>query len=104
MANTTVDGWLTIFLFVGLLTVIAFPLGNYMAAVYTGRRTFMDPIMRAPERALYKLFGVDPSEGQDWKSYAKSLLVFSLVGWLLLYFILRTQNLWSFTGLNPMGF
>jgi K+-transporting ATPase ATPase A chain len=47
---------------------------------------------------------VDPEHGQDWKAYAKSLIIFSLAGWLLLYFILRTQGLWSFTGLNPMGF
>ena len=47
---------------------------------------------------------MDPHRGQDWKSYAKSLIIFSFVGWLALYFILRTQNLWSFTGLNPMGF
>ena len=104
MANTTVDGWLTIFLFAGLLTVVAFPLGGYLAAVYTGRRTFLDPILRRPERALYRLFAVDPDEGQDWKAYARSLIVFSFVGWLLLYFILRSQGLWSFTGLNPMGY
>ena len=42
--------------------------------------------------------------GQDWKAYAKSLIIFSLAGWLLLYFILRTQTLWSFTGLNPVHF
>ena len=34
----------------------------------------------------------------------KSLIIFSLAGWLLLYLILRTQTLWNFTGLNPMGF
>ena len=44
---------------------------------------------------------VDPNKGQDWKAYAKSLIIFSLAGWLLLYFILRTQTLWNFTGLNP---
>ena len=104
MANTTVDGWLTIFLFVVLLTAIAFPLGGYMAAVFNGERTFLDPVMRVPERALYRLFRVDPNEGQDWKAYARSLLLFSLAGWLLLYLILRSQGLWSFTGLNPMGF
>ena len=32
------------------------------------------------------------------------MIFFSFVGWLALYFILRTQGLWSFTGLNPMGF
>ncbi len=100
----SVYGWLTIVLFVVVLTAIAFPLGGYMAAVYSGERTFMDRIMRYPERGLYKLFGVDPTDGQDWKAYARSVIIFSLVGWLLLYFILRTQNLWSFTGLNPMGF
>ncbi len=47
---------------------------------------------------------VDPNNGQDWKAYAKSLIIFSLAGWLLLYFILRTQTLWNWTGLNPQGF
>jgi K+-transporting ATPase ATPase A chain len=97
-------GWLTIFLFAGALTALAMPLGHYMAAVYTGERTFMDRIVGRPERLLYRVLRVDPEKGQDWKAYAKSLIIFSLAGWLLLYFILRTQTLWNFTGLNPMGF
>src|SRR3984957_4132169 len=97
-------GWLTIFLFAGVLTVIAVPLGGYMAAVYTGEHTFLDPMFRVPERLAYRILRVDPERGQDWKAYAKSLIIFSLAGWLILYFILRTQTLWDFTGLNPMGF
>jgi potassium-transporting ATPase potassium-binding subunit len=97
-------GWLTIFLFVTILTLIALPLGRYMAAVYTGERTFLDPLFRTPERLLYRILRVDPTKGQDWKAYAKSLIIFSLAGWLLLYFILRTQGLWNFTGLNPQKF
>jgi potassium-transporting ATPase potassium-binding subunit len=97
-------GWLTIFGFCAILTVLALPLGSYMAAAYTGERTFMDPIMRLPERFLYRVMRVDPDQGQDWKAYAKSLIIFSLAGWLLLYFFLRTQMLWNWTGLNPMGF
>jgi potassium-transporting ATPase potassium-binding subunit len=97
-------GWLTIFGFAGILTVLALPLGGYMAAVYTGERTFLDPLLRRPERLLYKVMRVDPSKGQDWKAYAKSLIIFSLAGWLLLYLILRTQTLWNFTGLNPQHF
>ena len=100
----TFSGWFTIFAFVVLLTAIAYPLGLYMAAVYEGRRTFIDPLFRGPERLLYKVMRVEPGNGQDWKAYAKSLIIFSLAGWLLLYFILRTQNLWSFTGLNPQGY
>jgi K+-transporting ATPase ATPase A chain len=100
----TFAGWLTIFLFVSILTLIAMPLGRYMAAVYADERTWLDPVMRVPERLLYRVIRVDPSKGQDWKSYAKSLIIFSLAGWLLLYFILRTQTLWNFTGLNPMHY
>ncbi len=100
----TFSGWFTIFAFVGILTALALPLGRYMAAVYTGERTFLDPVMRYPERFAYRLFRVDPHRGQNWKSYAKSVIFFSLAGWLFLYFILRSQGLWNFTGLNPQHF
>jgi K+-transporting ATPase ATPase A chain len=100
----TFTGWLTIFLFVAILTLLAMPLGRYMAAVYTGERTVLDPLFSGPERLIYKVMRVDPQKGQDWKAYARSLIVFSLAGWLLLYFILRTQTLWNFTGLNPQHF
>jgi K+-transporting ATPase ATPase A chain len=100
----TFTGWLTIFLFVTVLTVLAVPLGRYMAAVYSGERTFLDPLFRTPERLFYRIMRVDPTREQDWKAYAKSLIIFSLFGWLLLYFILRTQTLWNWTGLNPQGF
>jgi potassium-transporting ATPase potassium-binding subunit len=97
-------GWLTIVLFCVILTVLAMPLGRYMAAVYTDQPTFLDPLFRGPERLFYRVMRVDPERGQDWKQYAKSLIIFSLAGWLLLYFILRTQTLWNWTGLNPEGF
>jgi len=97
-------GWLTIFLFVTALTLLAMPLGRYMAAVYAGERTFLDPLFLAPERLFYRVMRVNPEQGQDWKAYAKSLIIFSLAGWLLLYLILRTQTLWDWTGLNPQGF
>jgi K+-transporting ATPase ATPase A chain len=100
----TFTGWLTIFLFCGILTALAIPLGSYLAKVYTGQRTFLDRFVGVPEQFLYRILRVDPERGQDWKAYAKSLIVFSLLGWLVLYLILRTQGLWSFTGLNPQGF
>jgi K+-transporting ATPase ATPase A chain len=100
----TFSGWLTIVLFVLVLTALAMPVGRYMAAVYSDERTFLDPLFRGPERLLYKVLRVDAHKGQDWKAYAKSLIIFSLAGWLLLYLILRTQTLWNFTGLNPQHF
>jgi K+-transporting ATPase ATPase A chain len=100
----TFSGWLTIFLFVGLLTLFAIPVGGYLARVYSGERTFLDPLFRVPERLAYRVLRVDPDNGQDWKQYARSLIIFSLAGWILLYCILRTQTLWNFTGLNPMHY
>jgi K+-transporting ATPase ATPase A chain len=101
----TFSGWLTIVLFVVVLTALAIPLGGYMAKVYAGERVFLTPIFAWPERFLYKLLRVDPQREQDWKSYAKSLIVFSLAGWLLLYLILRTQNAFFVPhAVNPLGY
>jgi K+-transporting ATPase ATPase A chain len=101
----TFTGWLTIVLFAVILTALAFPLGSYMAAVYSGRRVILSPIFAGPEAFLYKLLRVDPKREQDWKAYAKSLIVFSLAGWLLLYVILRTQDApWVPHVLNPLGY
>ena len=101
----TVTGWLTIVLFAAILTALALPLGSYMAAVYTGRRVFLSPIFAGPERFLYSILRVDPKREQDWKAYAKSLIIFSVAGWILLYVILRTQDApWVPHLLNPLGY
>src|ERR1700738_2794794 len=89
----TVAGWSQIVLFMVLLVVLAVPLGNYMARVYSGESVFLTRILGGPERLTYRLFRVDVTKGHDWKAYARSLILFSLVGWLVLYLILRTQNL-----------
>jgi K+-transporting ATPase ATPase A chain len=101
----TFAGWLTIVLFAAVLTALAFPIGGYMAKVYTGERVLLSRVFAGPERFLYGLLRVDPERGQDWKAYAKSLIVFSLVGWVALYFILRTQDApWVPHALNPLGY
>jgi K+-transporting ATPase ATPase A chain len=101
----TFSGWLTIVLFVLILSALAMPLGTYMAKVYGGERVFLTPAVGWLERLLYKILRVDSKRGQDCKQYAKSLLIFSLAGWLLLYLILRTQNAFFVPhGLNPLGY
>jgi K+-transporting ATPase ATPase A chain len=101
----TFTGWLTIILFAVILTALALPLGRYMAMVYSGERVFLTPLFAWPERFLYRLLRVDPKREQDWKAYAKSLILFSLAGWLLLYLILRTQNAFYVPhALNPQHF
>ncbi len=101
----TFAGWFTIVAFAVVLTVLAFPLGTYMAKVYTGDRVFLSPIFGGPERFLYRIIRVDAERQQDWKAYAKSLLIFSLAGWLFLYFVLRTQDAFFVPhALNPLGY
>src|SRR5579862_8836347 len=89
----TFSGWAEIVVFCALLIVLAPLLGGYMAKVYSGQRVFLTPLFARPERFLLRCFRVDPDREQDWKGYAKSLLIFSLVGWIVLYVILRTQSI-----------
>ncbi len=101
----TFAGWLTIALFVIILTLLAYPVGAYMARVYTGERVFLTPIFGGPERFLYRIMRVNPTRGQDWKAYAKSLIIFSLAGWLFLYLVLRTQDAFYVPhALNPLAY
>ena len=97
----TLQGWLQIVVFFAIIVAITPLLGSYMARVYTGKRVALARAMGPIERGIYRSIRVDPQREQDWKSYAASLLLFSLAGWLLLYLILRTQSLHPF---NPEGF
>jgi potassium-transporting ATPase potassium-binding subunit len=101
----TYAGWFTIIAFAVILTLVALPFGSYMAKVYTDKRVFLSPVLGGPERLMYRVLRADATKDQDWRAYAKSLLIFSLAGWLLLYAILRTQNAFFVPhSLNPLGF
>ena len=95
------QGWLQIAVFVAIVIALVRPLGAYMARVYRNERVFLTPILGGAERLTYRVLRVDPSEQQDWKSYARSVIVFSALFWALLYLILRTQGIQPF---NPAGF
>jgi potassium-transporting ATPase potassium-binding subunit len=96
-----VQGWLQIAVFVVVVLAITPLLGRYMARVFTGQRVLLTPILAPVERLLYRALRVDVTRGQDWKAYARSVLVFSGVSWLVLYLILRTQTLHPW---NPQSF
>jgi K+-transporting ATPase ATPase A chain len=75
-------------------------LGRYMAAVFTGTRTFLDPVFVPVERLVLRVTGVDPNEQQDWKQYSVSLLVSNVVMWLATWTIVTLQQ---YLPLNPDG-
>ena len=71
------------------------PLGRYMARVFGGQRTFLDPVFRPIERLILGILGInpdDPAEGQDWKHYGRSLVISNIVMWLVTWTIVTLQG------------
>jgi len=82
----------TVALYAGFLLIILVlvkPIGGYLARVFAGERTFLDPALRPVERFIYALCGIDAEQEMNSKQYALAFVLFSLAGTLLLYAILR---------------
>src|SRR5512135_3571919 len=96
------SGWLQLALFVGLLFAVTKPLGLYLARVLEPEgKTWLERPVKPVERLLYRILGVYPKLEQDWRHYARSLIVFSLARMLFTYAVLRLQHLLPF---NPQKF
>jgi potassium-transporting ATPase potassium-binding subunit len=95
------QGFLQIAIFCALIVAVVPVLGGHMARVFRGERTFLDPVAGPLERFTYRVLRIDAARGQDWKAYARSVILFSLAGWLALFLILRTQTLHPW---NPESF
>jgi K+-transporting ATPase ATPase A chain len=103
----TANGWFQIVLFLTLILAITKPLGVSMARVFSGERTFLDPVLRPIERLLYRLTGVDEEHEMRWTEYAFTMLLFSGASMLALYLIERVQlslpwNPRHFAGVAPV--
>ncbi len=97
----TAQGWLQIAVYLAVLFALAPLLGGYMAKVYTDAPFLLGRLLGPIERFSYRILRVNPDNDQNWKQYARSLIIFSFAGWLALYLILRTQSVHP---LNPQGF
>src|SRR6201989_1843085 len=102
----TISGWIQIALFSVIVMLITRPFRGYMRRVFAGERTFLSPVLRPVERAVYWCCGVDEKEEQHWLTYAVAVLFFSVVGFLTLYALQRLQWYLPFnpqeqTGLEP---
>src|SRR5271165_3221300 len=74
------------------VTLLVKPVGRYMARVFTGESTPLDPLLCPLERLIYRLTGVKRQSEMGWQEYASAFVVFGMVGTLLLYTILRLQR------------
>jgi len=91
-------GLLQVVLFVLILLACTKPLGSYMARVFAGERTLLDPIFRPLECLMYRFCRVDPAREMRWTSYSFALLAFSVVSSVIVYAFLRLQGVLP---LNP---
>ena len=87
----TANGWFQIGLFLLIVFALTKPMGVFMARVFDGGKTFLDPLLRPLERLLYRLTGVDEKREMRWTEYAIAMLLFSGVSMVLLYLIERFQ-------------
>jgi K+-transporting ATPase ATPase A chain len=93
------SGWLQFALYIFALGLITKPMGLYLVQVLdVNGRTWLDPVLRPLERGTFRVMGIRPNEEHNWKQYTLAMLLFSLVGCVFTYAILRLQHLLP---LNP---
>src|SRR6267378_4229049 len=95
------SGWIQFAIFFIALALVTKPMGLYLLRVLDRNgKTWLDPVLSPLERLTYRVMGVDRSREHNWKQYTLAMLLFSLVGCLFTYAILRLQNILP---LNPQG-
>ncbi|GAA0338479.1 potassium-transporting ATPase subunit KdpA [Sphingomonas oligophenolica] len=96
----TLQGWILIAAFVGVLLALTKPMGLWLFALYEGRPTPLHVVLGPVERGFYKLSGIDPNAEQSWRRYAVHMLVFNVALLIFTYAVLRLQ---AHLPLNPLN-
>jgi potassium-transporting ATPase potassium-binding subunit len=94
----TTIGWIQILLYCAIIAAITPVLGGYMTRVFSGERTFLSPVLRPVEAAIYWAGGVDEKREQHWLTYTVAMLLFHVGGFLIIYVLMRLQAVLPF---NP---
>jgi K+-transporting ATPase ATPase A chain len=94
--NNEMPGVIVTFL---LTVILAIPLGSYIAKVFKGEKTILD-FMGPVERMIFKVCGIDPRKGMNWKEFLKAMLTINLLWFVYGFFMLIFQDKLP---LNPDG-
>jgi len=92
---------LVFIIFLTLLLLLAWPLGQYMAKVYSGEKTVFDKVFQPVANILYRLGGVDVAQEMNWRQYASAVMIFNLLGMLFVFLIQIFQDVLPW---NPANF
>lgn len=95
--NTEILGVVAMFL---ITLLLAIPFGKYISKVYTGEKTFLDPVFKPVERFFYKISGIDPDHEMNWKQHLVALLTINFLWFFMSMLILMNM---SWLPLNPDG-
>ena len=80
--------------------IIVIPVGRYLYHIAAGKHTFADPVFDRVDGMIYKIGGVNPERGMNWKQYVLALIGTNAVMIGIGYLILRLQSMLL---LNPNG-
>ncbi len=94
------QAWILLVAYLGVLLLLAWPLGKWLVAVADGRFPRWMAPFEAAERGLYRLAGVDAAVGMGWRQYSLALIAFNFLGVVAVYALQRLQGLLP---LNPQG-
>ena len=95
--NTEILGVVAMFL---ITLLLAIPFGKYISKVYTGEKTFLDPVFKPVEKFFYKISGINPDYEMNWKQHLTALLTINFLWFFISMLIL--MNI-SWLPLNPDG-
>ena len=73
--------------------ILVIPAGRYLYHIAAGKHTFADPVFDRVDGAIYKIGGIDPLRGMNWKQYASALIGTNAVMIAIGYLILRLQSI-----------
>ncbi|MDQ7961527.1 potassium-transporting ATPase subunit KdpA [Flavobacterium lindanitolerans] len=93
--NTEITGIIAMFV---LTLLLAIPLGKYISKVYSGQKTFLDPVFQPIEKLFYKISGIDSKKEMNWKQHMVALVAINAVWFVLGMIVLLCQG---WLPLNP---
>lgn len=93
--NTEITGIIAMFV---LTLLLAIPLGKYISKVYSGQKTFLDPVFQPIEKLFYKISGIDSKKEMNWKQHMVALVAINVVWFVLGMIVLLCQG---WLPLNP---
>jgi K+-transporting ATPase ATPase A chain len=84
--------WLEYFVFLALVVMLAGPVGAYLARVFEGKWTLLDPVLGPVESLLYRLLGVHRNREMSARRYTQCFLLFSAVSTMGIFLLLLAQR------------